>query len=52
MLFVLVRFEVADSGLQVLSEFLQKLLSGPSTMNVAFFKQYYFLILQDPSKRT
>jgi len=39
--------QVADSGLQVLSEFLQKLLSGPSTMNVAFFKQYYFLILQD-----
>lgn len=40
--------QVADSGLQVLSEFLQKLLtSTPSTMNVAFFKQYYFLILQD-----
>ena len=39
--------EVADSGLQVLSEFLQKLLTGPSAMKEAFFKQYYFLILQD-----
>ncbi|CAK9043225.1 unnamed protein product [Durusdinium trenchii] len=39
--------QVADSGLQVLSQFLEKLLSGPSTIKIAFFKQYFFLILQD-----
>jgi len=39
--------QVADSGLQVLSQFLERLLTGPSSIYVPFFKQYYFLILQD-----
>eukprot|EP00439_Symbiodinium_sp_Y106_P031899 s4000_g3.t2 len=38
--------QVADSGLQVLSQFLERLLNGPSSIYVPFFKQYYFLILQ------
>eukprot|EP00931_Biecheleriopsis_adriatica_P036987 TRINITY_DN21233_c2_g1_i1.p1 TRINITY_DN21233_c2_g1~~TRINITY_DN21233_c2_g1_i1.p1 ORF type:complete len:1101 (-),score=267.98 TRINITY_DN21233_c2_g1_i1:68-3370(-) len=39
--------QVADSGLQVLSQFLDRLLSGPPTLYVPFFKQYFFPLLQD-----
>ncbi|CAJ1394899.1 unnamed protein product [Effrenium voratum] len=39
--------QVADSGLQVLSQFLERLLTGPGNIYVPFFKQYFFLILQD-----
>mmetsp|Transcript_1208 Transcript_1208/g.3672 ORF Transcript_1208/g.3672 Transcript_1208/m.3672 type:complete len:1113 (-) Transcript_1208:156-3494(-) len=39
--------QVADSGLQILSQFLERLLSGPPQVYVPFFKQYYFTLLQD-----
>eukprot|EP00933_Yihiella_yeosuensis_P042194 TRINITY_DN36729_c0_g1_i1.p1 TRINITY_DN36729_c0_g1~~TRINITY_DN36729_c0_g1_i1.p1 ORF type:complete len:698 (+),score=149.30 TRINITY_DN36729_c0_g1_i1:107-2095(+) len=39
--------QVADSGLQVLSQFVEKLLSGPPQVYIPFFRQYYFTLLQD-----
>jgi len=39
--------QVADSGLQILAQFLERLLSGPAHVFVPFFKQYYFTLLQD-----
>mmetsp|Transcript_84517 Transcript_84517/g.196513 ORF Transcript_84517/g.196513 Transcript_84517/m.196513 type:complete len:1110 (+) Transcript_84517:232-3561(+) len=39
--------QVADSGLQILAQFLERLLSGPPQVYVPFFKQYYFTLLQD-----
>ncbi|CAE8686300.1 unnamed protein product, partial [Polarella glacialis] len=39
--------QVADSGLHVLAQFLEKLLSGPPQVYVPFFKQYFFVLLQD-----
>jgi len=39
--------QVADSGLQILAQFLERLLSGPPQVFVPFFKQYYFTLLQD-----
>lgn len=39
--------QVADMGLQILAQFLERLLSGPPQVYVAFFKQYYFQLLQD-----
>eukprot|EP00746_Dinoflagellata_sp_MGD_P022473 gnl/MRDRNA2_/MRDRNA2_152589_c0_seq1.p1 gnl/MRDRNA2_/MRDRNA2_152589_c0~~gnl/MRDRNA2_/MRDRNA2_152589_c0_seq1.p1 ORF type:complete len:806 (+),score=199.18 gnl/MRDRNA2_/MRDRNA2_152589_c0_seq1:37-2418(+) len=38
---------VADSGLKVLSEFIERLLRGPSQYYNPFFKQYYWSLLQD-----
>lgn len=38
---------VAESGLQILQQFLERLLSGPPQVYVPFFKQYYFTLLQD-----
>merc|ERR1712217_217798 len=39
--------QVAESGLQILAQFLERLLSGPPQVYVPFFKQYYFTLLQD-----
>jgi exportin-1 len=39
--------QVADMGLQILSQFIEKLLSGPPQVYIGFFKQYYFTLLQD-----
>lgn len=39
--------QVADSGLQVLSQFVERLLTGPPNVYVPFFKQYFFPLLQD-----
>jgi len=39
--------QVSDTGLQILSQFLERLLSGPPQVYVGFFKQYYFTLLQD-----
>jgi len=39
--------QVADSGLQILTQFLERLLSGPPQVFLPFFKQYYFTLLQD-----
>jgi len=39
--------QVADSGLQILSHFLERLVAGPPQVFVGFFKQYYFILLQD-----
>jgi len=39
--------QVADMGLQILSQFLEKLLQGPPQVYISFFKQYYFTLLQD-----
>merc|ERR1719329_1781163 len=39
--------QVADSGLQILNQFLERLLAGPPQVYVGFFKQYYLSILQD-----
>merc|ERR1719215_1295120 len=39
--------QVAESGLQILSQFLETILSGPPQVYVPFFKQYYFTLLQD-----
>lgn len=39
--------QVADMGLQILSEFLEKLLTGPPQIYVSFFNVYYFQLLQD-----
>jgi len=34
-------------GLQILAQFLEKILSGPPQVYVPFFQQYYFKLLQD-----
>jgi exportin-1 len=39
--------QVADSGLNILSDFLERLLKGPPQMYQPFFGQYYFTLLQD-----
>jgi exportin-1 len=39
--------QVADSGLQILAQFLERLLSGSPQVYVPFFKQYYFILIQD-----
>jgi len=39
--------QVADSGLQILSQFLEKILTGPPQVYISFFKQYFFTLLQD-----
>lgn len=39
--------QVADSGLQILSQFIERLMSGPPQVYTSFFKQYYFTLLQD-----
>jgi exportin-1 len=39
--------QVADSGLSILSDFLERLLKGPPQMYQPFFGQYYFTLLQD-----
>jgi len=39
--------QVADVGLQILAQFLEKILSGPPQVYVPFFQQYYFKLLQD-----
>merc|ERR1719471_1265227 len=39
--------QVADSGLQILSQFLERLISGSPQVYVPFFKEYYFKLLQD-----
>merc|ERR1711920_983317 len=39
--------QVADSGLQILAQFIQRLLGGTPQDYGPFFKQYYFLLLQD-----
>jgi len=39
--------QVADIGLQILTTFVERLLSGPPQVYVPFFKQYYFTLLQD-----
>mmetsp|Transcript_82753 Transcript_82753/g.267996 ORF Transcript_82753/g.267996 Transcript_82753/m.267996 type:complete len:1111 (-) Transcript_82753:67-3399(-) len=39
--------QVADSGLQILSHFLERLMTLPQHVFVGFFKQYYFTLLQD-----
>mmetsp|Transcript_37722 Transcript_37722/g.99798 ORF Transcript_37722/g.99798 Transcript_37722/m.99798 type:complete len:1108 (+) Transcript_37722:22-3345(+) len=39
--------QVADVGLQILAQFVERLLSGPPQLCVSFFKQYYFTLLQD-----
>jgi len=39
--------QIADSGLQILSQFLERLFLGPPQVYVPFFKQYYFSLLQD-----
>lgn len=39
--------QVADSGLQILHKFLERLLSGPQQVYQPFFKQYYFTLMQD-----
>lgn len=39
--------QVADVGLQILAQFLERLLSGPPQVYVPFFQQYYFKLLQD-----
>jgi len=39
--------QVGDMGLQILSQFLEKLLHGSPQVYIGFFKQYYFTLLQD-----
>jgi len=39
--------QVADIGLQILTQFLERLLSCPPQVYLPFFKQYYFTLLQD-----
>merc|ERR1719498_1640377 len=39
--------QVAEMGLQILADFLEKLLKGPPQVYVPFFVQYYFTLLQD-----
>merc|ERR1712190_249856 len=39
--------QVAESGLQILSQFLETILSGPPQVYIPFFRQYYFTLLQD-----
>merc|ERR1719375_316038 len=39
--------QVADSGLQILSQFVERLLQGAPQVHQPFFKQYYFPLLQD-----
>lgn len=39
--------QVADSGLQILQQFLERLMSGPQHVYVSFFKIYYFTLMQD-----
>jgi exportin-1 len=39
--------QVADSGLQILAQFLERLLSGSPQVFVPFFKLYYFTLIQD-----
>lgn len=39
--------QVANSGLQILDQFLERLLRGPPQIYVSFFKQYYHILLQD-----
>jgi len=39
--------QVADSGLQILQQFLERLLSGSPQVYKPFFQLYYFSILQD-----
>jgi len=39
--------QVADSGLQILAQFLERLLSGSPQVYVPFFKEYYLKLLQD-----
>mmetsp|Transcript_28055 Transcript_28055/g.61251 ORF Transcript_28055/g.61251 Transcript_28055/m.61251 type:complete len:1100 (+) Transcript_28055:127-3426(+) len=39
--------QVADSGLQILEQFIERLLSGPPQVYGPFFQQYYFTLLQD-----
>eukprot|EP00929_Paragymnodinium_shiwhaense_P072147 TRINITY_DN36620_c0_g1_i1.p1 TRINITY_DN36620_c0_g1~~TRINITY_DN36620_c0_g1_i1.p1 ORF type:complete len:1124 (+),score=340.44 TRINITY_DN36620_c0_g1_i1:201-3572(+) len=39
--------QVADIGLQILSEFVERLLAGPPQVYVSFFNVYYYKILQD-----
>ena len=44
--------KVADSGLHILAQFVERLLSGPPQLYVGFFKQYYFTLLQAQQART
>ena len=39
--------QVADTGLQILSQFLEKLMGCAPQVYVGFFTQYYFRLLQD-----
>jgi len=39
--------QVADSGLQILAQFVERLLSGPPQVYQNFFKQYYYTLMQD-----
>lgn len=39
--------QVADSGLQIITQFLERLLAGPPQIYIGFFKQYYLSLLQD-----
>lgn len=39
--------QVADSGLQILDQFLERLLSGPPQVFNSFLSLYYFQLLQD-----
>lgn len=39
--------QVADSGLQILEQFLARVLAGPPQVRSSFFAQYYFTLMQD-----
>jgi len=39
--------QIAHMGLEVLLQFLERLLSGPPEVYVPFFKSYYFSLMQD-----
>eukprot|EP00928_Gymnodinium_smaydae_P005220 TRINITY_DN11793_c0_g1_i1.p1 TRINITY_DN11793_c0_g1~~TRINITY_DN11793_c0_g1_i1.p1 ORF type:complete len:1119 (-),score=265.17 TRINITY_DN11793_c0_g1_i1:143-3499(-) len=39
--------QVADSGLQILEQFLERLLAGPQQIYLSFFRLYYNQLLQD-----
>jgi len=39
--------QVSDMGLQIVDQFLEKLLKGPANVYISFFKQYFFTLLQD-----
>lgn len=39
--------QVSEMGLQILSNFLEKLLKGPPQVYISFFNLYYFTLLQD-----